>query len=281
MVRSGDASTFDELWQGRAEARYLHWCPGSPQNQIQLAFRYHWQLFSSILSTYGVSGKSLEVGCGRGSLSAYFAKNGWEVTLLDYSQDVLSKAESAFNEIGIFDAKYDCCDCLDMPYEDNSFDCIFSIGLYEHFDNIKDVAREQIRCLKPGGILFAYIVPDKIATVQSDYDWINTILASEKASDNRLIPKKSVYRSKTSLKDYCEAFSFNDFSILHSSGAYSMPMISHSPDFPFSLLSPKSELLLVDKLRSIVSTNSSKANHTGWLCSEDYGHALLIYGSKK
>ena len=281
MSELGDATTFDQIWQDREEASYLHWCEGSPQNQIQLAFRLHWETFNTVLTQLGAHGRSLEVGCGRGSLSAYFAKNGWDVTLLDYSQDVLGKAKAAFAHAGIHNATYDCCNCLEMPYEDNTFDCIFSIGLYEHFDNPADVANEQIRCLKPGGILFAYIVPEKVATVQAEYDWINTILQAEKNSGCIAPKKQPIYRTSTSLDDYIKVFDAEKLQILKSSGAYSMPMISHSTDFPFSLLTPSSELVVVERLRQIVAKSVTNDNPTGWLCDEDYGHALLIYGTKK
>ena len=47
-------------------------------------------------------------------------------------------------------------DALDLRYEDNSFDGVFSCGSIEHFgslENVAQAAREMGRVLKPGGIL--------------------------------------------------------------------------------------------------------------------------------
>ena len=42
-----------------------------------------------------------------------------------------------------------------------SFDCVFSIGLLEHFDDPRPVLAEALRLLAPGGLLFMVIVPER------------------------------------------------------------------------------------------------------------------------
>ena len=69
---------------------------------------------------------------------------------------------------------------------------------------------------------------------------------------------------------------------VYGCGTYSMPMISHSVEFPFTLLSEQSELVVVEKLKShlesLKTRNDSKSDP--WLCNEEYGHAILIWGTK-
>ena len=59
-----------------------------------------------------------------------------------------------------------------------------------------------------------------------------------------------------------------------------MPMISYSTEFPFTLLEPEAEKILVDRLEEHLSKLKSNKNKDPWLCDEDYGHAFLVYGKK-
>ena len=80
--------SFDRSWETREESHYNHWVRGVPANQIQFAFRRHWLTFQRYLP--GLPGKEiLEVGCGRGTISSYFADAGYAVTLLDSSPAVI------------------------------------------------------------------------------------------------------------------------------------------------------------------------------------------------
>ena len=281
MGLKGDSDNFDLNWKNRKETHYLHWSAGQPKNQVQLAFRNHWNTFSRLIGPRVSRGKCLEVGCGRGSLSAYFAKNGWKCTLLDLSKNVLERASSAFREIGISDADFIAADCLNMPLPDNEFDVIFSIGLYEHFESIDSVAKEQYRCLKENGMMLAYVVPYKEVDVQKEFDWFNQILkaeCSDKLKEGNI--KKQIFRSNYKMSNYIELFNKIGLKEVRGSGIYSMPMISYSTEFPFTLLDPESEKILVDRLKKHLSNLKTNENKDPWLCDEDYGHAFLVYGKK-
>ena len=89
----GEVRNFEKNWREASEAHYLHWTRGEPQNQIQLAFRQHWLTFLELIEPNIDGGSVLEVGCGRGSLSAYFSDNGWDCTLLDLSESAIELAE--------------------------------------------------------------------------------------------------------------------------------------------------------------------------------------------
>ena len=69
-TKSGSVEAFDQNWENRSETVYSHWTRETPKNQIQLAFRQHWLTFNEIIGGRVGTKKCLEVGCGRGSLSA-------------------------------------------------------------------------------------------------------------------------------------------------------------------------------------------------------------------
>ena len=119
--KQGNAKSFDFNWKNRSEASYLHWTRDNPKNQIQLAFRRHWITFNKILNGDYGNKNCLEVGCGRGSLSAYFSDAGWNSTLLDISPSAIDLAKSAFENEKL-SAKFDIGDCMNLPYKNDSFE---------------------------------------------------------------------------------------------------------------------------------------------------------------
>lgn len=274
----GEKKNFDINWKRRKEANYLHWTRKKPVNQIQLAFRNHWITFSQIIKKYQLSKlkkKVLEVGCGRGSLSAYFSDAGYECTLNDSSKKAIQIAKKNFNKFNLA-ADFNIGDCRNLSFKDNSFDIIFSIGLLEHFKNPNDAIREQVRILKPGGIIISYIVPKFNSKVQERYKFFCDILISEHAK-SETIRKQSIFRSRLGIKTYKKIYKTLNLKKIFSSGIYSLPMISHSYDFPFTLMRKETEKILVKYFIKILKSYNKK---NPWLCSEQYGQAILISGQK-
>lgn len=275
---TGEKKNFDINWKIRKEADYLHWIKKNPSNQIQLAFRNHWTTFSKIIKKYrltNLKNKILEVGCGRGSLSAYFSDAGYECTLNDSSKTAIQIAKKNFNKFNLA-ANFNVGDCRKLSFKNNSFDIVFSIGLLEHFRNPKDVINEQLRVLKPGGIIISYIVPKFKSKVQEKYNFFCDILKHEK-SKSESTRKQSVFRSKLGINAYKRIYKELNLKKIFSSGIYSLPMISHSCDFPFTLMSKDSEKVLVKYFLKILKSYNKK---NPWLCREKYGQAILITGQK-
>lgn len=276
----GDASSFDANWRNRPETGYLHWTREEPTNQIQLAFRRHWITFNRLLGDAS-PGKCLEVGCGRGSLSAYFSDAGWDCSLLDLSEAAIDRAKEAFSDEGLT-AQFDVGDCLDLPYADNSYDLVFSIGLLEHFEDIDQVISEQVRILRPQGMFIGYVVPELPECVQKDFDWINDILRALLPDDTKSAnaEKVDVFRSDALSPPYLKALQSAGVSDPEAVGAYPLPMISHSPEFPFSLLPETAESSLVQHFMKLLDSRERELMSDPWLCDEGYGQAFLVYGRK-
>ena len=94
-IYKGDKKRFDSNWKTLKEAEYIHWTKKEPKNQIQYAFRNHWNIFKKIIGTKPIKKRVLEVGCGRGSLSAYFSENKWNCELIDVSNKAISLANNS------------------------------------------------------------------------------------------------------------------------------------------------------------------------------------------
>ena len=108
-------------------------------------------------------------------MSAYFADEDRDCTLLDLSPEVVKIAADIFVKHNLA-AKFVVGDAMQLPFEEESFDLAFSIGLLEHFEDIEKLIEEQYRILAKGGFFLAYVVPDNKDNVHKDYEGVNDIL---------------------------------------------------------------------------------------------------------
>ncbi len=276
-LRQGSITAFDQNWKERKETKYNHWVRGTPQNLIQLAFRSHWNLFKAVLQGRPRQ-KVLEVGGGRGSLSSYFADNGYDCTLLDTSAAILEVAKEIFTANG-HKATYVQGNALAMEFPDNSFDVITSIGLLEHFEDIDTPIREQFRVLKPGGTLFAYIVPERPDNVQRYFQWINKglrVIANAFGFEKKTAPKSEIFRSDYGSERYLPVLEKLAVKDVLVTGMYPLPMISHSPEFPFTLLPKPVEWTLTRIFSGVLALRRVLFGRNPWMCDERLGQAFLI-----
>ena len=281
-MKKGDKKSFDKNWKNREETHYNHWFDDMPKNQIQFAFFNHWLTFKSIIESnkkFNGGKKVLEVGAGRGSLSAFFSQNGFNTTLLDSSKEILKIAKTIFKRNQL-NAEYILGDANAMEFENETFDIVFSVGLLEHFDDVSKPISEQLRVLSKGGIWIGYIVPEKESIVQKEYNWINAILKSYHNQEENEVPKDPIYRTSFKSDHYKKVLENFKLKEINVSGIYSVPMVSHSIDFPFSLMNPEAEKVLVERFHSIFEERKNSGVINPWLCEEDYGNALLVWGVK-
>ena len=281
-TKRGDRKAFEQNWNSRVETHYIHWTRGEPENQIQLAFRNHWELFKEIMGHEFWGSRVLEVGCGRGSMSAYFADNGFDCTLMDSSESAMKAAKEVFKKHGL-KAKFHVGDAMKLPYDDGAFDIVFSIGLLEHFEDIETPIVEQMRVLCKGGLFLGYVVPKYIDNVQKAYEWINDLLkelVDFDSLDDRS-RKEKVFRSDADSARYLEVLKNLSLREINASGVYPLPMISYSTEFPFTLLNPASERILVAHFQKILDEIRLKSKRNPWLCAEGFGQAFLIWGYKE
>lgn len=117
--------------------------------------------------------KTLEVGCGTAFDSLYLAKRGYQVTCLDINENILKVAEENFKKEGE-KGEFVAGDAEKLPFPTGHFDIIMSFGLLEHFENPEKAISEMVRVLKPEGVFFADIVPDRFS-VQSFGNLFNAL----------------------------------------------------------------------------------------------------------
>ena len=94
--------------------------------------------------------KVLEVGGGMGTDLAQFARHGAIVTDYDLSSGHLEHAKRNF-ALRELQADFVHGDAEHMPFEDATFDVVYSNGVIHHTPNTQTVVDEIWRVLKPGG----------------------------------------------------------------------------------------------------------------------------------
>lgn len=94
--------------------------------------------------------KVLEVGGGMGTDHAQFAKHGALTTDLDLSAGHLEHAKRNFRLRGLT-GEFVHGDGEKLPFEDNTFDVVYSNGVIHHTPDTIGVVRDMLRVLKPGG----------------------------------------------------------------------------------------------------------------------------------
>lgn len=95
--------------------------------------------------------RTIELGSGRGDLSALLAQEGAEVTLLDSSDRALDQARARFDRLGL-PARFQKGDLFALPQCD--FDIALSSGVIEHFrgEQRTHAVKAHYDALRDGGL---------------------------------------------------------------------------------------------------------------------------------
>lgn len=96
----------------------------------------------------------LDLGCGNGRHVIFFAKQGFDVSGVDISDDALTICKEWLQSEGLV-ADLRCTSVEALPYLEDEFDVVVTVGVLDHVR--KDVAlramREVSRVLRDGGLL--------------------------------------------------------------------------------------------------------------------------------
>ena len=111
----------------------------------------------------------LDLGCGAGETSTYFALQEAEVDSCGIADNFLKLAESlaAKYQVAIHPA---AASAGHLPYASESFDCVFGNGVLHHLD-LNTSVHEIYRILKPGGKAI-FIEPLPYNPVINIYRWM-------------------------------------------------------------------------------------------------------------
>jgi SAM-dependent methyltransferase len=96
----------------------------------------------------------LDAGCGMGRHARQMAAHARHVIAVDFSRAI---ERAAVNTRGV--GHVDCvqADLLRLPFPDETFDYVYSLGVLHHLGNTETAVRALVATLKPGGRLRVYL----------------------------------------------------------------------------------------------------------------------------
>ena len=102
----------------------------------------------------GVEARILDVGCGSGALDRVLARQlgaSARIVAADLNPFFLKEAQALAVKDGLAERiRFARASATELPYDDASFDCVFSITVLEECDADRAIA-EMMRVVKPGG----------------------------------------------------------------------------------------------------------------------------------
>lgn len=108
-----------------------------------------------ILPAAANGNRLLEIGCGTGHWSAFFSAQGFTVSGVDISPQMVAVARGK----EIPDASFQVADAHALPFEDGSFHVSVAITALEFVRDAAVVMREMVRCTcRPGGVILVGVL---------------------------------------------------------------------------------------------------------------------------
>jgi SAM-dependent methyltransferase len=134
----------------------------------------------------------LDWGCGSGHYSYFLTHSGWKTEA--FSFDEAPKYLTASALFHHSKAKGD--DPVRLPYGDETFDAVFSIGVLEHVherggDQTRSVLEIE-RVLKPGGQFLIFHLPNQFSWIEALVRFLNRFKSFPKHEHSKLFTKASV-----------------------------------------------------------------------------------------
>lgn len=96
----------------------------------------------------------LDLGCGSGRWTKYMADKVKFIEAVDPSEAVFSAAK-AYNDLE--NVRFTQAGVDTIPFEDNSFDFVISLGVLHHIPDTGKALKSLIKKLKPGGYALIYL----------------------------------------------------------------------------------------------------------------------------
>ena len=143
------SNLFGSLWQKRFDEKVL-----SSEKVISDLFEANNLDLKKLVKNKNI----IDIGCGSGRFSVALSKLGAKkVTAVDINKQGLEIAKKFIKDSNISNIEFIEHNVLELPFEDESFDFVFSKGVLHHTGDLEKGLEEYSRVLKKGGNGFLYL----------------------------------------------------------------------------------------------------------------------------
>jgi len=113
--------------------------------------------FGKFLRPEYVAGKDvLEIGCGMGTHAGLLARSGARLTAVDLTERAVQATTRRLETFGL-KARIQRADAEKLPFQDASFDLVWTWGVIHHSSRMESCLSEIARVLRPGGRLMLMV----------------------------------------------------------------------------------------------------------------------------
>ncbi len=208
----GSVQEWETNWKTLAAAQKQLYVRETPRTMMQFWQRCYFEDLWSAMGDRAESASYIEIGAGRGTTSMYLAGRNCRVTMVDLSETAFRLARENFDRENLRQPEFVIADARSTHLPSNSFDCVFSIGLLEHFEDPRPLLSEAFRLLTPGGLLFMVVVSARSENIKwlarlmlCPWRLIRAFLGAVVRKGLERVPMQSadtLYRTAYSRKDY-------------------------------------------------------------------------------
>lgn len=136
------------VWSGGIHNGASHLAARQRFNLPEVAARYpaaekptrrdlrEWRCISQLLKGVSPAARVLDLPCGAGRMTWRLLEAGFEVTAADTSRPMLQRAQDSLGKhqrLARFPLRFNCCDILNTPFQDDAFEAILCNRLFHHF----------------------------------------------------------------------------------------------------------------------------------------------------
>lgn len=114
-----------------------------------------------LLPYAGGAKRLLEIGCGTGHWGMFFSANGYHVTGVDVSEDMLMRARQK----SLPNCSFEMADAHDLPFASDSYDVVSAITSLEFVRQPGRVVAEMARCARKGAGHLLFGVLNSLSSV--------------------------------------------------------------------------------------------------------------------
>ena len=205
----------------------------------------------------------IEIGAGAGTNAALMAKRGAQVTILDYSDAALKRAQEFFTRNGLT-ATMLCQNALALPPEIlGQFDIAMSFGLTEHFrgDARVKINKAHFDLVRPGGLVFIS-VPNQFNPPYRIFKFTAELVGAWHVGEEYPY-------SRGELRHICKQIGIRDYGFFGDNFFWSLNFVS-----------PLKIIRKIFKIKPNLSIARLKKEKGTWL-DQFFAYALILYGKKE
>jgi sterol 24-C-methyltransferase len=174
MKSKNPVINYYHTWESKLGYRWLHgvkhfgYYPEGQENisKLEAQLLMNDQLANAL--SLAKDSKVLDAGCGEGGVAIYLQqKHGLQTEGIDLLDFNIKRAKAAAKSAQIDPQKFQVGTYMKLPYENNTFDGLYTMETLVHAPNYAQALSEFHRVLRPGGklALFEYsITPEKDVT---------------------------------------------------------------------------------------------------------------------